>query len=209
MSARAGSGGAWARAVGALVLAAMLFVCPGCETEEKVVRYKPFLATLEPALNEGMTLKYSEKPVLGDPRVSPADPQAVADNKIVREDERGQKTLIARSPSHVMQHVERCLDDDEDELLLEQMVAESTKNYYRAQGKDPIEFVQDLRRQRKEIAKLFARMPQGESSPTVILKQLPDRVWRIDLVGGYAKDMKLTRLWVQMERGQWRLMWVD
>lgn len=187
---------------------ACAFVCVcavvlgACTPEEKVIRYKPFLTGIEGA-------KFGSDPVLGDPRVSPANPQDVKDNKIVDESPDGKKTLIARSPSHVMQHVERCLDENEDQLLLDQMIAESTKNYYRAQGKDPIEYVNDLRAQRKDIAKLFARMPQGESSPTVLLRQLPDRVWRIDVVGGYAKDLRLTRLWVQMERGQWRLMWVD
>lgn len=181
---------------------AMALCLGACATEEKVVRYKPFLTGIEGA-------KFGQEPVLGDPRVTPADPTEVPDNKIVREEPDGSKTLIARSPVHVMQHVERCLDENEDDLLLEQMVAQSTKDYYAAQGKDPKAFIRELHAKRKDIAKLFARMPQGESSPTVLLRQLPDRVWRIDVVGGFAKDLRLTRLWVQMERGQWKLMWVD
>lgn len=192
-----------------LVAAAVAIFFAACTPEEKVVRYKPFLANLKPALGEGMTLKYNEEPVVGDPRVTPPSPSDAKGEAAIDESPDGKKKLVAHTPAHVMQLVERCLDENEDRLLLDQMVAESTKEYFRAQGKDPIGFVEDLHAKRKDIAKLFSRMPQGENSPTVILHQLPDRVWRIELIGGYAKDMRFTRLWVQMEKGQWRLMWVD
>lgn len=181
----------------------------GCESEEKVVRYKPFLAGLTPALQEGMTLKQGTEPVLNDSRVRPVDPGEVPDNKIVIVNEDKSERYISRSPVHVMRHVERCLDEEKDKPLLDQIVASSTKEHYRAQGKDPMVFIESLHERRKDIAKLFSRMPQGESSPTVQLRQFPDRVWRLDVVGGYAKDLVLTRLWVQMESGQWKLMWVD
>lgn len=190
----------------ATLIACTLGACAG---EERVVRYKPFLATLGPALQEGMTLKVNKEPVLDDPRVRPLDPGAVPENRIRVENADGSVTLVSRSPRHVMQHVERCLDNDEDQLLFDQVIAEETKNYYRAQGKDPREYIDWLRENRKHVSRLFARMPQGESSPTVMLRQLPDRTWRIDVVGNYAKDLRYARLWVRMERGQWKLLWID
>lgn len=200
---------AGARTVRAAALLTLGLAVGACAPETKVVRYKPFLANLGPALQEGMTLKVNKEPVLNDARVSPVDPTAAPDNRIVIENEDGTKTLIARSPQHVMLHVERCLDEGEDDLLFEQMVAEQTKNYFRAQGKDPRSYIDQLRDDRRDIARLFARMPQGESSPTVMLRQFPERTWRIDVVGNYAKDLRFTRLWVQMERGQWKLLWID
>lgn len=184
------------------LLAALPLALTSCTPEEKVTRYKPFFTGIENA-------RFNEQPVLGDPRVTPVSPETGTENKIVIESPDGKKTLISRAPLHVMQHVERCLDENEDDLLLDQIIASQTKDYYRAQGKDPRQYVELLRSRRKDIAKLFARLPQGENSPTALLRQLPDRTWRVDLVGGYAKDLTWTRLWVQMERGQWKLLWID
>lgn len=185
-----------------LTLPAFLVFFAACASEEKVVRYKPFLTGIEGAT-------FNQQPVLADQRVTPIRPDSIADNRIVIDNPDGSTTLISRSPQHVMLHVERCLDENLDDLLLQQIVAEQTKTYYRAQGKDPTQFIELLHQRRKDIAKLFARLPQGEHSPSALLRQLPDRTWRIDLTSGYAKDLHWTRLWLQMERGQWKLLWLD
>lgn len=190
--------GALSRLCGIAILTAPL--C-SCASEEKVVRYKPFLTGIDGA-------SHADTPVMGDTRVTPADPTKAGDS-IVRETPDGKVVLISKSPQHVMMHVERCLDEEQDQLLLEQVISEQTKDYYRTQGKDPLAYVQLLRDRRKDVAKLFSRMPQGEHSPSVMLRQLPDRVWRLDVVGGYAKGLNWTRLWVRMERGEWKLMWMD
>jgi hypothetical protein len=194
--------GAFAVAIGL----ALSLALAACENTEKTLRYKPFFSGLS---DPRIETRFGTQPVTDSPVLKPIDPGAGADNRIRITSDDGKLTLISRAPVHVMSHVQTCLDNGEFDELFEQIVAESTKSHFRSQGKDPRTYLEFLKDNEKNIAKLFSRMPQGENSPSAVLRQLPDRVWRIDVTGAFAKDLELTRLWVQMERGSWKLMWID
>ena len=181
-------------------LFALVFL-PACQPEEKIVRYKPFFANIADA-------QFGEqKPV--NANAGYVDPTVAADNKIVIEKPDGSKVLLAKSVQAMMSHLSRCLDEDDDKLFLDQVVSKKTKDHYREMGKDPMELVDMLKANRKEVAKTLARMPLAEHSPTVILEQPGDKTWTIKVTGAAAKDLQYTRLWARMEDGNWRFMWLD
>lgn len=193
---------------GRLAGAALLIVAvssPGCQRDEKVVRYKPFFTGI--AGGAEVSFGSDAKPV--NPNAGFIDPSALpSDAKLVVENPDGSKTLIAKTLRHMMSHVERCLDEREDDLLMDQVISERTKEEYRAEGKDPREIIRFLRRNRKDIAKLFGRLPMGEYTPTVIIDQPGDKTWVIRLTGAAKRDMKFTEVWGRQEEGNWRLLWI-
>lgn len=179
-----------------------IFLIPACQSDEKVIKYHPFLANLPDA-------KTQMNPIGDRFGGNFADPTSLPDNKIVVEKPGGQKTLIARSVRHMMTHLEQTLDDGDEVLLYEQVISQETKEQYRAKGKDPLQIIDYLKEHRKDIAVLFSRMPFAEQSPNVILEQPGNKVFLIRLTGLAAKDSEFTRLWAKMEKGNWKLLWVD
>lgn len=177
----------------------------GCDERETVTHYKPFFTGIGDA-------QFGEtgpiQPNRG--RVGPVDAGTEA-AKIVVENEDGTKTYYARAPLHVMRHVENLLDENSeaaDTDLLNQLVDDETKEHFRSKGREPMEFIRFLHKNRKPIAQLFARMPMAEHSPTVIVEQPGNRTWAIRLTGQATRDIKFTELWVRFDMNQWRLMWI-
>lgn len=186
-------------------LAVLAFLVGGCAQEEKIVAYKPFFAGIGSA-------EFGTQPVNATRSGETADPtMVVPDQGLVIEEEDGTRTFIARAPRHVMVHLQALLDENTpegDQILLTQLVSEKTLEFYQSKGKDPADFVKELRFRQKDIAKTFARMPMAEHSPTVIIDQPGDKMWCIRLTGAAAKDVRYTQFWVRLEDRQWKLMWL-
>lgn len=184
--------------------AMVMLLLAGCAPEEKVLRYKPFLTGVSGAQFAGEQGRHV------NPNQGYEDPTRPADGqKSVVELADGSKVLISKNVRQMMTHLETCLDSGEDDLLLEQVISEKTKEEYRGRGKDPREVVRMLKRHRKDIAKLFSRMPMGEYTPTVILDQPGDKMWVVRLTGAPAEGLKFTKLWARLEEGNWRFVWVE
>ncbi len=188
-------------------LLSSLLVCflGACASEEKVVSYKPFFTGIGSA-------EFGTEPVRSE-RTGPAtDPTAVVpEEKLVVIEDDGTRTYTSRAPRHVMGHMQTILEENTpegDAAFLDQLVSEKTIEHYRSQGKDPADFIKELRARQKDIARSFARMPMAEHSPTVIIDQPGDRTWCIRLTGAAAKDVRYTQLWVRLEDKQWKLMWL-
>lgn len=183
----------------------LLVLLTACSSEEKVVSYKPFFTGIGSA-------EFGTEPVQSQRTGEIADPTAVApDEKLMVIEEDGTRTYISRSPRNVMGHLMNVLDENTpegDAAFLDQLVSEKTIEYYRSNGKEPLDFMKELRARQKDIAKSFARMPMAEHSPTVIIDQPGDRTWCIRLTGAAAKDVRYTQLWVRLENKQWKLMWL-
>jgi len=184
------------------VAALLALSLSACTAEETVTKYRPFFTGIQGA-------EFSTDPI--NPSKGYTDPTAVADNRIVIEHDDGRRTFIARSPRHVMVHVEALLDEDEprsDQALLDQLISEKTKEFYRSEGKDPIAFIADLRSRRKDVAKAFGRMPMGEHTPTVLIDQPGDNIWVLRITGAAGKGLVFTKVWFRLEGTQWKLMWM-
>lgn len=189
----------------ACALALLPLLVAGCAQDEKIVAYKPFFAGIGSA-------EFGTQPVNAGRSGEAVDPTTIVpDQGLVIEEEDGTRTFIARSPRHVMAHLQALLDENTpegDQILLDQLVSEKTLEFYQSKGKDPADFIKELRARRKEVAKTFARMPMAEHSPTVIIDQPGDRMWCIRLTGAAAKDVRYTQFWVRLEGRQWKLMWL-
>lgn len=171
-----------------------------CQPEEKVIRYNPFLANVPGATT-------ATKPV-GNKLGEYVDPTKVAGDKTVVENPDGSVTLIAKSVRHLMAHIQLCLDKEDDKALLDQVISEQTKQEMKGQGREPEEVVAFLKKNRNEIALMFARMPFGEQSPNIIVKRPAKRTVVLELTGLASKDMRYTELWAVMEKGNWKLLWI-
>lgn len=170
-----------------------------CAQEERVTQYKPFFTGLSGA-------KFNTEPV--DSSRGYADPAAAPDNRSVIENPNGSRVLLCRSVRALMSHLERELDEENSEIIVEQLLSKRTVDEYESRGESPKAIIDFLQKNRRDIAMLFARMPMAERSPTVILKQPGDGVWILQLTGAAAEDTKFTKLWVVMERGSWKFYWV-
>src|SRR4051794_39002169 len=108
-----GQGPRAGRVAAAGCLLAILAALNGCQTEERVVHYKPFLSNLPDAK--------TGTPATGVEQV--AEPTAYAgDTRIENPD--GSVTLISRSALNLMAHIKTTLAKNEQDLFVKQVLSE-------------------------------------------------------------------------------------
>lgn len=186
----------------ACLLAATLL--GSCAEDRKVVQYHPFLANL-PDAKTGLGPVGDRFGGVNDPnRLTPEDAE-----KMVVTNPDGSKTLLSKSIRQLMSQVVNCLYEDELELLHDQLMSESTKEEYRARGKDSFAFVEYLSRNREDIVELFRRMPMAENTPAVAMHQPARNTFKLQMTGIAKKGLNFTTFWVTHEQGTWKIMWME
>ncbi len=208
----------WARQC--VVLCVSLLALSACKTEEEVVEYKPFFAGLPGAegaaeSSSTRTRNSSASPAPQTPlggvegEGEPLDPSQASADPLVIVNPDGSKTLIIQSIRHVMTHIERRLDEGEegDKLLLDQVVAQTTKDEFSGSGKDPSQIIDYLHEHQRDIAVLFSRLPFGENTPGVFLDKRARNRFVLKLPPLARKGSNFTELWVELEHGTWKFMW--
>lgn len=188
-----------ARLAGACLVAALGL--GACQSEQRVVKYKPFLSGIDGAQFG------SQKPVVS--RTSPDPTQGSDEKPLIEELPDGTKVIRSRSPRNVMSLLELLLDNGDDRTLMDQLISEKTRDELAQHGYTEESYLEWLHINRREIAKTFARMPQAENSPFVLIDQPGDRTWIIRLTGRAAEDVAFTRFWVRQEHGVWKFRWLD
>jgi len=118
----------------------------------------------------------------------------------------GSVLLVSKSPSHVMYHLTQTLAKGEDDLLLDQVLADRTKREYALRGRDPAEAVDWLKRHRQDIGALFAAIPMGEQTPGVFLEPLGDNAFRLSAPRAIRDGLTLTEFDVVVEQGRFKLL---
>lgn len=156
----------WCCAAMAAALAA------GC-SYERVVYRRPMFAGL-PGVESGGAL-ISDKPR------GYRDPTQIDGGEITIEREDGSKVLLARSARHLMAHIYTTLKEDQKELFTEQVLCEATRAEFRARAVDVGEAFDYLKEHEQEVAALFGRMPMGEYTPGVLMRQIGEDVYRVAL----------------------------
>ncbi len=149
-----------------------LATVPGCTYEEVVYR-RPMLAGL-PGVEGGGAL-ISDKPK------GYRDPSQIDSGKITIEREDGSKVLLARSARHLMAHIYQTLKEDQRDLFTQQVLCDATRAEFRARGMDPGAAFDYLKEHETQVAQLFARMPNGEYSPGVLLQPVGGKAYRLAL----------------------------
>lgn len=173
-----------------------------CEAETRITKYHPFFANMPDAR--------TGQPPVGGRDTAFTDPGAVPDDRTIIKNRDGSVTLVSKSVRQLMRHLERTLDDGkQDDLIFEQLIAEETKKYIRSEGTDPKEYVAYLHECRRDIGLFFARMPVGEHSPTVVFEPTGDKQYCVRLTGASANGVRFTKLWVALEKGTFKLLWLS
>lgn len=172
----------------------------GCETEEKVVRYRPILAAVPGA--------QSNTAPVGDPfEGRRVDPAATDADSLVIELPDGTIKLVSKTGRQLMAHIINTIDKGERELFVEQVLSEITKREFYDRGLDPGEAFDEFRKRRADIMKLFNLMPMGEYTPGVYMKGVGGGVQRLKVSGPSAMDLRWNFMDMNYEAGGWRLRW--
>ena len=107
-----------------------------------------------------------------------------------------------------MYHVMTTLENKEYDLLLDQVIASSTKSEYRSRGRDPNEAVEYLVKRRDDIAALFATFPMGDQTPGVQMESIGRNTFRLTAPVAMTRELRLHTLDVVIEVGQFRLLMI-
>ncbi len=192
------------RIAGATLVLAAAVGLAGCEPEVRVIRYDPFLSRVPGA--EGGQPPVGTRPV--DPDIVP---QGVApDEPLVIKEQNGARRLNLRTIRHLMAQLNRAFAEDDLEIFLDQAVAARTIQHWEDQGRSPRDHVGDyLWDHQRDIANLFSRMPNGEQSATVNVVKTGPSTLRIRVRDSSAQGLNLTTLTVELERGAWKLVWIN
>lgn len=183
-----------ARAAGLAVVCAGLV---GCAVEERVVKWDPPMAGL-PGAQTG-------RPVVREQSAF-ASPEAAPDG-IAIENEDGTVTLVSRSGRHLMVHIWTTIENDEESLFVEQVLSDRTAGEFVERGYDPAEAYRELVKRKRDVAKLFAQMPQGEMTPGVLMEKVGEKTYRLGVSGPGTEELRWRFMDMVMEGGNWRLRW--
>lgn len=169
-----------------------------CEMETRVVRYKAPLAGLPGAEHASNVVARS------------ADVHSVLDastGEIRYTDDDGRIKLVARSGNDLMVHIYETLRDGEKDLFTEQLLSTRTRGEYVSRGLDPNQAFDDLLRRSDDVVDLFNMMPHGEFTPGVFIKPIGKDMFRLEVTGLAARDIKWTAMDMVVEKGQYKLLW--
>lgn len=187
--------GIWAT-LGAAALGAAL---GGCQREERIVRYKPFLS--------GIPEAQTQTPAVGV-ESRQGDTTELAPESLVIENPDGTRTLVMRTGRHLMWHIQQTLANDERDLFGAQVLCKATRDEFAERGMSPSAAFDMLKPHEQAIAKLFARMPMGEHSPSVRQEMVGRNVMRVKVSGRAAEGLSPFRGFdMVLEQGNWRLRW--
>lgn len=188
------------RTTSVLILAAACVAGASCQ--ERIVNYKPFLTGIEGATTQ--TPAVSD----GSGRVAIEAASEEDDFSLVRKNDDGTVTLIAKSGRQLMSQIQRTIAENEKEQFTEQVLCEATRAEYHQRGLDPIQAFDQVKKHHKEIAKLFSRMPLGEHSPNVVMEPIGRNMFRVRVTGQSKKGLeRWTGFDMVFEKGNWRLRW--
>lgn len=171
-----------------------------CE-ETRVVHDRPMLSGL-PGVETG-------RQVTG-PRIEGADPrEVIADTEIVVKNPDGTVTLVSRTGRHLMIHIYNTLQEDKGDLFVDQLLSERTRESYFRRGLQPIEAFKTLKKRRQDVKKLFDQMPMGEYTPGLYVRNMPEKVTRLEVNGSATRGLAWTSMDMVFEGGNWKLVWFD
>lgn len=180
---------------------ALLAGLGACQREEKIINYKPFFAGLEGVSGPGAPSGRADRGMLRE-----ADE---AELSLVRENPDGSKTLILRNGRDLIFHIRSTLAEEEVDLFTGQVLSRVTHDEFIERGRDPAEAFWMLKKREQELAKLFARMPMGEHSPSVLVERIGHNLFRVRLTGQSSKGLDGWRGFdMVLEEGKWRLRWM-
>lgn len=137
----------------------------------------------------------------GEANANPADQKSIIDNPD------GTKTLLARNPKHLMNHIFYTLRENKADLFVTQVLSKRTCDEYAARGLDPKLAFEELKGRQKDMLDLFKAMPMANQTPGVFIENIGDGVMRMNAEQRIAMDLKWKGIDMVMERGNYKLLW--
>lgn len=189
----------------ALVIAVAGVLVGGC-VETRVVKWRPLMGGLPGANTQETVTAANVKPL--PPEVAGPIDQIDADDgsrPLVIEGEDGSRTLLIRSARDLMYHITWTLEEGERELFADEVLSTITRDEFRGRGLDPREAFDMLEPRQRAIRMLFARMPQGEFTPGMVMKAVGGGVYRLQVRPNPQLDF--TGMDLVNEGGHWKLRW--
>lgn len=187
-------------AIRTMIVGACVLSITGCETEEKIVKVKPWFAGLQNA--EGNTR------AIGVENEFTSSAFDAPEDQIVTEHKDKSKTLIAKNGRHLMIHIYTTLMEYDRDLFTDQVLSSMTKQEFRDRGLDPASAFDMLSKQEDDIVTLFGIMPQGERTPGYLMEPQGNGVFRVRVHGRRAEGLKIVGFDMVMEGGNWKLRWI-
>lgn len=119
-------------------------------------------------------------------------------------------TIILRAilPEHVMAHLITCLLNEEYELFYDQMLATLAKETYADPRAAREEFVEFLRRNRRDLLITMHRMLSGLTGRDTVMESRPGGIVRCRLRPQSSQGFKFRYLDMTTERSQLKLVYV-
>jgi len=179
-----------------MLLVGVLLAGAGCRYE-RVVKYKPFFAGMEGA--------ETDTPAVIDEDLREAYARPTGPIEVENED--GSITLISRSVADLMRHIARTLANNEQELFVEQVLSERSRERLLRAGRQPEEAFEELKANQEAVAKLFTYLPMGEYSPNGVFKKVGDKTYLLRATGPGTRDLYWTGFDAVQEGGMWKLGW--
>jgi hypothetical protein len=123
----------------------------------------------------------------------------------VREDD--SIVLHAKSVQHLMTHIVTTMQNGEEDLFVDQILSEKTRQEFVVRGYDPADAYRDVVRRQRDVFKLFNVMPFGEYTPGLYLRTTGRNEFRLEIPRSSRGNLKWTGMDVVFERGNYRLRW--
>lgn len=202
------------RRLNILAVASSAAIAAGCETEEKVIRYRPILATVPGATYGTEPVGPRFKGEYADPTAGAKEAASAAGDGAESDEEDlfielpdGSKRLISSTGRHLMSHIINTIDANDKAMFLDQVLSEITAEEFLRRGLDPGLAFDELRKRRADIMALFDKMPMGEFTPGMLMKNVGGGVQRLEIHGAAAAELRWTFMDMHFEDGQWKLRW--
>jgi hypothetical protein len=179
-----------------ILLAAPILAGAGCY-EERIVGARGLLVGL-PGAESGLPTKSNAKyvPTLATPA-----------GGIRQEIDEDTVLLYAKTIQHLMSHITHAIQNDEQDLFVEQILASETLDEFRSKDVDPGLGFQEVVRRQRDVFMLFNAMPFGEATPGLRLDPIGPNQFRLALPKSAWGDLKWVGIDAVFEDGNFKLRW--
>jgi hypothetical protein len=173
-----------------------LVTLAACEQEKRVVYSRSFLGGIS-----------GDRTGTADFDNRNGQAASATEQKTIIDNPDGTKTLLARNPKHLMNHIFYTLREDKADLFVSQVLSKRTRDEYSARGLDPKLAFEELKSRQKDMLDLFKAMPMANQTPGVFIENIGDGVMRMNAEQRIAMDLNWKGIDMVMERGNYKLLW--
>lgn len=177
-----------------------LLLIAGCTPYERVVSRTSLLSSLEDTNDTGNVPTKKASRTLPDFLRNP-------DEGIRVEDEDGTITLYTKSIRQLMTQITLCIQNDERDLFVEQVLSQITKDEFYERNLDPGFAFDELVARQRDIFRMFYFMPMGEYTPGLFTKSIGRNVFRLQLSRARNEELYWIGIDSVFEKGNYRLRW--